>query len=280
MFVIANYSAMKNLLHIAMLLLFSCISSTVFSQKMEKKNKKWKLVWQDEFNYEGLPDSTKWSFDTKGNAYNWGNNEAQHYTAHDTSNAYVKKGYLTITAKRQDAGGKKYTSARLRTIHKGDWKYGRFEIRAKVPTGRGTWPAIWMMPSADTYGGWPKSGEIDIMEYIGSHPDSVLGTVHTESYNHVIGTQKGKSTYLPDAHKKFYTYVLEWDANEIKIYADKKLYFTFKNEGKTAAEWPFDQKFHLLLNLAIGGGLGGQKGIDDSLFPQSYVIDYVRVYQR
>ncbi|WP_433896512.1 glycoside hydrolase family 16 protein [Sphingobacterium mizutaii] len=247
---------------------------------MEKNNKKWKLVWQDEFNYEGLPDSTKWSFDTKGNAYNWGNNEAQHYTAHDTSNAYVKKGYLTITAKRQDAGGKKYTSARLRTIHKGDWNYGRFEIRAKVPTGRGTWPAIWMMPSADTYGGWPKSGEIDIMEYIGSHPDSVLGTVHTESYNHVIGTQKGKSTYLPDAHKKFHTYVLEWDANEIKIYADKKLYFTFKNEGKTAAEWPFDQKFHLLLNLAIGGGLGGQKGIDDSLFPQSYVIDYVRVYQR
>ena len=271
---------MKTFLKVSLTLVLSCLIFSVFAQKVSKGNKKWKLVWQDEFNYIGLPDSTKWSFDTKGNAYNWGNNEAQHYTDKDTSNAYVKNGFLTITAKRQDAGGKKYTSARLRSLHKGDWLYGRFEIRAKVPSGNGTWPAIWMLPSEDTYGGWPKSGEIDIMEYVGSDPDTVLGTVHTESYNHIIGTQKGKSTRVADADEKFHTYILEWDANEIKIFVDKKLYFNFKNEGKTPAEWPFDQKFHLLLNLAIGGGLGGQKGIDDSLFPHSYMIDYVRVYQK
>ena len=126
----------------------------------------WELVWNDEFEYEGLPDSAKWSYDVEGNSWGWGNNEAQHYTANDTSNAYVENGVLTITAKIDSVGGKRYTSARLITKDKGDWLYGRFEINAKLPTGVGTWAAIWMLPTDWEYGGWPASGEIDIMENV------------------------------------------------------------------------------------------------------------------
>jgi len=240
----------------------------------------WKLVWKDEFEYTGLPDSTRWSYDTAGNRTRWGNNELQHYTAFDSTNVYVQNGLMTITAHRKDVDGKKYTSARMITKNKGDWTYGRVEVRARVPKGKGTWPAIWMLPTDSEYGRWPASGEIDIMEYVGYQPDTIYGSAHTKSYNHSIGTQKTSGIFVADPHLHFYVYALEWEDDEYRIYVDDKHYFTFKNEGTGFAAYPFDKRFHLLINLAIGGNWGGKYGVDDSLFPQRFEIDYVRVYSR
>lgn len=250
----------------------------ILGQKMKTEDK-WMLVWSEEFDYAGLPDSTKWNFETRGNAYGWGNNEAQWYTVNQTRNAYVSNGVLRITAHKEDLNGKHYSSARLTTKGKGEWLYGRIEVCAKLPTGRGTWPAIWMYPAENLYGGWPRSGEIDIMEHVGFRPDSVFSTVHTQEFNHVKGTQVGESIYTPTVIDDFHIYSLEWDKDELRSYIDGTLYFTFRNNGKGSDCWPFDKPFFLILNLAIGGGLGGQKGIDDSLFPHYYDIDYVRIYQ-
>jgi beta-glucanase (GH16 family) len=239
---------------------------------------KWKLVWSDEFNYKGLPDNNKWSYDTIGNAWGWGNNEAQYYTYAQIKNAEVKDGNLYISAVKENCKGFKYTSARLITKGKGDWQYGRYEIRAKLPSGRGMWPAIWMMPTGDAYGGWPSSGEIDIMENVGFDPYVIVASAHTFSYNHVQGTQKNNKISIPDCYDAFHIYTLEWEAGEYRVYVDDKLYFTFKNEGTGYKVWPFDKPFHLLLNVAVGGNWGGQKGIDEAIFPRSMVVDYVRVY--
>ena len=240
----------------------------------------WKLIWSEEFDYTGFPDSTKWSYDTEGNVYQWGNNEAQYYTSGRKENAWVSDGVLRITALKEPMEGRSYTSARLITKGKGDWLYGRFEIRAKLPTGRGTWPAIWMLPTDWEYGDWPKSGEIDIMENVGYAPDTIVGSSHTEKYNHAIGTQKNAKIACPDCYKAFHVYALEWEEDEYRLYVDDQLYFTFKNEGTGYEVWPYDKRFHILLNLAIGGNWGGQKGIDDSLFPHVFEIDYVRVYKK
>ena len=240
----------------------------------------WKLIWSEEFDYTGFPDSTKWSYDTEGNVYQWGNNEAQYYTSGRKENAWVSDGVLRITALKEPMEGRSYTSARLITKGKGDWLYGRFEIRAKLPTGRGTWPAIWMLPTDWEYGDWPKSGEIDIMENVGYDPDTIVFSSHTEKYNHAIGTQKNAKIACPDCYKAFHVYALEWEEDEYRLYVDDQLYFTFKNEGTGYEVWPYDKRFHILLNLAIGGNWGGQKGIDDSLFPHVFEIDYVRVYKK
>lgn len=240
----------------------------------------YELVWSDEFNYSGLPDSKKWSYDTGGNASGWGNNEAQHYTADRLKNAEVKNGFLNITAVKEDFEGKKYTSARLITKGKGDWLYGKIEVRAKLPDGRGMWPAIWMLPTDWIYGGWPASGEIDIMENVGYDPYVIVGSAHTESYNHVKGTHKNGTIKIADCYTEFHNYIVEWEAKEYRVYVDDKLYFTFKNENTGYKAWPFDKRFHLLLNVAVGGNWGGAKGIDDSIFPRTMTVDYVRVYQR
>lgn len=238
------------------------------------------MVWSDEFDYTGLPDSTKWSYDTAGNEWSWGNNEAQHYTAYNKENVFVSDGVMRITAIKKEEGGKKYTSARMITKGKGDWLYGRFEIRAKLPTGVGTWPAIWMLPTDWEYGGWPASGEIDIMENVGYDPTTIVGTAHTEAYNHSINTQISSNIDCPDCFSEFHVFALEWEENEYRIYLDDTHYYTFKNDGSGYKAWPFDKRFHLLINLAIGGNWGGQKGIDDSLFPHIFEIDYVRVYTK
>ncbi|GGA99049.1 glycoside hydrolase family 16 protein [Puia dinghuensis] len=237
----------------------------------------YKLVWSDEFNYQGLPDSTKWSYDVGGNG--WGNRELEYYTNADTANAVVRNGYLYLTARKEQKDANAYTSARLVTKKKGDWLYGRIEVRAMLPAGRGLWPAIWMLPTDWKYGGWPASGEIDIMENVGFMPDSIFGSIHTKSFNHVIHTQKTKGLFIKDLYMAFHVYAIEWDAQQVRFYVDGNNYTTFQNTGKGFAEWPFDQRFHLLLNIAVGGGWGGQKGVDDAVFPRSMIIDYVRVYQ-
>ena len=238
------------------------------------------LVWADEFDDDGLPDSTKWSFDTEGNAWGWGNNDAQHYTANRLENAEVKNGVLRITTIKEDFAGKNYTSARLLSKGKGDWLYGKFEIRAQLPEGRGLWPAIWMLPTENEYGNWPASGEIDIMENVGYMPDTILASSHTNSYNHMIGTQRSDTICIADCYDTFHVYCLEWEPQQYKVSVDDEQFFTFKNEGTGPNEWPYDKPFHLLLNVAVGGNWGGLKGIDDTIFPQSMLVDYVRVYQK
>ncbi|MBL7699991.1 MAG: glycoside hydrolase family 16 protein [Chitinophagaceae bacterium] len=236
-----------------------------------------KLVWSDEFNYAGLPDSTKWSYNTGG--HGWGNHEKQFYTGKRLQNASVKNGVLSITAVKENFEGANYTSARLVTKNKGDWKYGRIEVKAKLPKGRGVWPAIWMLPSDWKYGKWPVSGEIDIMEHVGYLPDSIFGTVHTGAFNHRDKTQKGSDFFAKDVADRFHVYALDWNENKMDFYFDDKMYFTFKNEKESEQEWPFDQRFHLLLNIAVGGDWGGKEGIDDKIFPQKMLVDYVRIYQ-
>ena len=241
-----------------------------------------RLVWADEFTYTGLPDTSKWSYDT-GNGCpaicGWGNNELQYYTNSRLENARTKNGQLIIEARKENYKNAGYTSARLASKNKGDWKYGRIEARAKLPAGTGMWPAIWMLPTKWVYGAWPHSGEIDIMENVGYWPDSALSTVHTGAYNGMKNTQKTMGVNLKDLSTAFHVYTCEWTADSISFFIDNIPYHVFKNEHTGSEAWPYDQEFHLLLNIAVGGNWGGKFGVNDSIFPQQMVIDYVRVYQ-
>ncbi len=239
----------------------------------------WSLVWADEFDDAGLPDSTKWTYDVGG--HGWGNNERQYYTERRPENARVEDGHLVITARKEDWGDNDYTSARL--VSKQDWTYGRFEVRAQLPSGRGTWPAIWMLPTHDNYGDdyWPDNGEIDIMEHVGYDPDIVHATVHTEAFNHMVGTQKGNAIRVDSARTDFNVYAVEWTQGLIRAYVNDRQYFVFGNDHSGDwTKWPFDHPFHLLLNIAVGGTWGGANGVDPSIWPQEMRIDYVRVYKR
>jgi len=232
------------------------------------------LVWADEFNYDGLPDSTKWSYEVGGSG--WGNNELQYYTSKQLKNASVADGRLTITALLESFGGKSYTSARLVSKQKGDWLYGRIEVNAKLPSGRGTWPAIWMMPTDGEYGGWPNSGEIDIMEHVGYDPYVVHANTHTNMYNGANG--KGASTQVYDAFDAFHVYAVDWTPTKMDFYVDDTKYFTL-NATSDYKTWPFDKRFFLIMNIAVGGNWGGAQGVDNTVFPAKMDIDYVRVYK-
>lgn len=258
---------MKNSLIIITIIL---ITSTVYAQK------EWVQVWGDEFDYNGYPDSTKWGYDIGGNGF--GNEEAQYYTK-EFKNASVENGSLIISAIQEEYEGNDYTSAKLITKNLADWKYGKIEVRAKLPTGRGMWPAIWMLPSTDNYGGWPKSGEIDIMENVGFEPNTIHWNVHTEAYNHTIGTNKGGSSLFDSLGTKFYTYGIEWYEDSILFLVDDIEYFTFYKESDNYTVWPYSHPFYLILNTAVGGTWGGLNGIDNTMFPSKFEIDYVRVYQ-
>lgn len=231
------------------------------------------LLWNDEFDYTGAPDTKKWGYDIGGGG--WGNNELQTYT-NSRDNSWVEDGKLFIKAIKKNNA---WTSARLVTKGKGDWLYGRIEIRAKVPAGRGIWSAIWMLPTDWAYGGWPKSGEIDIMEHVGYDVNRIYGTIHTESFNHSLNTQQGSNILVPTAYDEFHDYAVEWDEEKIKIFVDDKPYFTFNNRHTTYKEWPFDKREHLLLNIAIGGSWGGSQGIDPNISEAIMEIEHVRVYE-
>ncbi len=235
-----------------------------------------KLVWSDEFEYKGLPDSTKWAYDTGG--HGWGNNELQYYTAARTANARVENGQLIIEAHREAWEGKEYTSARLVTRGKAEWQYGRIEVKARIPEGLGTWPAIWLLANTQPFK-WPDDGEIDIMEHVGFNPGYIHGSVHCKSYYHSIGTQKTDTTFVPDFANSFHVYALEWTKDSIHTEVDGKSYFSFGNEKTGYATWPFDNKMYLLLNIAVGGNWGGAKGVDSTIWPRKMEVDYVRVYE-
>jgi beta-glucanase (GH16 family) len=235
-----------------------------------------KLLWSDEFDQPGQPNPSKWSFEVGD--HGWGNNELQNYRADQLKNARVEGGILIIEAHADATQAKGYTSAKLVSKGKGAWQYGYVEVRAKLPQGRGTWPAIWMLPEENRFGGWPKNGEIDIMEHVGYDPGRVHGTVHTEAFNHLLGTQKGGQVQVTDFAEVFHTYAVDWRADRMDFYLDGNLYFTFKNTGGNYTEWPFDQPFYLILNLAVGGNWGGKEGVDPAIWPQRMDVDYVRVY--
>lgn len=240
--------------------------------------KKYELVWSDEFDYTGLPDAQKWGYDAGG--HGWGNNELQHYTQGRPENARVAGGLLVIEARKEKFESNGYTSARLVTKGKGDWQYGRVEVKAKLPSGRGTWPAVWMLASTTPLR-WPDDGELDIMEHVGFDPGVVHANIHTKAYNHSIKTNKGNKVSVPDATRAFHVYSMEWDAEKIVFLLDGNAYFTFANDKRNNPDtWPYNQPFHLLLNVAVGGNWGGMQGIDDGIFPQRMEVDYVRVYQQ
>jgi beta-glucanase (GH16 family) len=238
----------------------------------------WELVWADEFDRDGLPDPARWSHDVGG--HGWGNQELQFYTRGRLENARVEDGRLVIEARREEWEGRRFTSARLVSKGKGDWTYGRIDVRAKLPSGRGAWPAIWMLPTTTEPMRWPDDGEIDIMEYVGFDPGVVHGSVHTKRYHHSIGTQRTGMIAVPDASDAFHDYAIEWTPDRIRWFVDGREYFSFAREAGGRDVWPFDDPFHLVLNVAVGGTWGGQKGVDASTLPYRFEIAHVRVWQR
>jgi len=252
----------------------------------------YELVWGDEFNYIGKPDSTKWAFE-KGLVRN---QEAQYYTD-ELTNARVADGMLIMTAVKEQVKNEsfestehkrwqnnrefaEYTAPSLTTKGKAAWTYGRIEVRAKLPEGRGLWPAFWMLGEDFPEVAWPTCGEIDIMEHVGHRPDSIFSTIHTEAYNHMKGTHKGKKIFIDQPYDSFHVFAVEWTPKNMQFFLDDAMYNEIENENKTTAEWPFDDNFFLKLNIAVGGMLGGREGIDDEIFPAEMLVDYVRVYQK
>jgi beta-glucanase (GH16 family) len=259
--------------------LFSLACSKNSTGPEDSSKGEWQLVWNDEFNYEGLPDLTKWGYDVGG--HGWGNHELQYYTNARKENAQVIDSVLIISALKENYQGSNYSSARLVSTNKGNWTYGRFEIKAWLPWGRGTWPALWMLPTEWTYGngGWPDNGEIDIMEHVGYNQGIVHASVHTKAYYWVINTQKTATIRIPDCSSAFHVYAMEWYPDSINIFVDNIKYFTFNRESDDYEVWPFNKDFHFIFNIAVGGDWGGQQGVDDTIFPQRMFIDYVRVYK-
>ncbi|MEM7437927.1 MAG: family 16 glycosylhydrolase [Myxococcota bacterium] len=270
------------------------VLSALVVRKPTPRAKDWKLVWSDEFDGEAL-DEEKWG------VRQWPakkvNNEDQAYTPRE-KNLRIEEGRLVIEAHLEDYDGAKYTSGRIYSHGKSSFLYGRFEVRAKLPRGKGSWPAIWMLPAdpfkyattckegddwqgSATCDAWPNSGEIDIMEHVGYQMGHVHGTVHNEAYYWRKWEQRKGRFLQSDVDEAFHVYALEWTPNRIDVFVDDALYFTYINENTGWRSWPFDQPFTLILNIAVGGDWGrAGGGIDDSIFPQQMLIDYVRVYAR
>jgi beta-glucanase (GH16 family) len=241
----------------------------------ETKSTKGNLVWSDEFDGSSL-NTQNWTYEVNGNG--GGNNELQYYT-NSPKNLQVSDGTLKIIALKESYLGKSYTSARIVTKNKGDWKYGRIEARLKMPYGQGIWPAFWMMPTSNVYGGWPKSGEIDIMEYLGHETNKVYGTIH---YGPAWPNNQHSGSYYMlgngnNFSDDFHVFAVEWEENVIRWYVDDKLYFTRTPSSISPYDWPFDQEFFVILNLAVGGNWPGNPDAT-TVFPQTYEVDYVRVY--
>ncbi len=254
-------------MRVSILSLFTCIllMTSCQSQKPE-------LVWEENFDGNVLNENN-WNFELGDGCHNlcgWGNDEAQHYTK---SNHSVKNGLLTITAKKDNSG---YTSTRITTKEKFEFKYGSVEIRAQLPVGKGLWPALWMLGSNISDVGWPKCGEIDILEYVGRDPDHVFFSLHTQdSYGNTINTKRNKIESIEDG---FHIYSIDWTEDKISFFVDGDHQYTFNPVEKTEDTWPFDKNFFFIINMAIGGNFGGHD-IDDSIFPQEFVIDYIKVFK-
>ncbi|AOW78973.1 glycoside hydrolase [Colwellia sp. PAMC 20917] len=270
------------------------ILSALIVRKKEIESKQWQLVWSDEFNYQGKPDPNKWSYDI------WParkvNSEDQTYTD-NLKNVHVKDSNLVITAYKENLDDAKYTSGRIHSQGKGDFLYGRVDVRAKLPAGQGTWSAIWMLPSdpfkysstcqenddwqgSATCDAWPNSGEIDIMEHVGYDMQTIHGTVHNKAYYWANWEQRKGSIEGQDVEKAFHLYSVEWTPESITVLFDNVPYFFYSNESSGWRAWPYDHPYHVILNLAIGGMWGKAGGpIDDRIFPVSMEVDFVRIFK-
>jgi beta-glucanase (GH16 family) len=253
----------KMIKHIAAILLtISC-----FGQTKDRK-----LVWQEEFNGTQLNESD-WNFELGDGCpaiCGWGNNEKQLYTK---TNHSLQDGNLVIKVVKQDDH---YTSTRITTAQKREFQYGRMEVKAKIPTGKGIWPAFWMLGSNIKQAGWPKCGEIDILEYVGREPNKVFTSLHTQdSHGNTINTKKTQIDAIEDG---FHLYAIDWTKDKIEFFVDNTSVYIFSPEKKDENIWPFDQPFFFIINVAVGGNFGGHD-IDNTIFPQEFLIDYIRVYQ-
>lgn len=252
----------------------------------------WRLVWADEFDDAGPPDPELWVPEI-----GFVRNEELQYFTEDPKNARVEDGLLVIEARRESVPNAKhdpgsdywasrraeseYTSASLTTRGTRSIRYGRVEVRARLPQGRGVWPAIWLLGERIDEIGWPLCGEIDILEYVGFDPTQIHGTFHTEAYNHMKENQKSAQSPVDDVTDVFHVYAVEWDRDRIDISFDGEVYSSYERPAAATQEnWPFDDPHYLLLNFSVGGAWGGMQGVDASVFPQRFEIDYVRVYER
>lgn len=234
----------------------------------------WELVWSDEFDKPGSPDSTKWRIKVGASTVN---GELEYYSDRQ-QNLKVADGNLYIIARKENFGGRSYTSGRMDTETKAWWTYGRFEIKAKLPTGKGSWPAFWSLGhECDSHEGWPNCGEIDIAEYAGKNPDVVNSTLHMKDINYKLGNNPHGSATLEDVGNVFHIYALEWFEDRLDFYMDSIKVLTFKNAGKGFGSWPYFNPQYIILNEALGGGYAGP--VDNAIFPTQWVIDYVRVFK-
>lgn len=240
-----------------------------------------RLIFHDEFDYQGLPDPQYWGYET-GYVRN---GELQYYTPGRLDNTNVYDGKLHIILRNDNnypddvnGGMCKYTSGSVITKDKVRFTYGRVDVRAKLPACKGTWPAIWLMPNDSEYGGWPRSGEIDIMEQVGFDPDWVYFTAHSW-LQHGDNNKQHYKMRVPTNYTEFHVYSLEWSENKLTWYVDGKRGFTVVRNSPLWTGWPYDRAFYIILNLTFGGGWGGQQGVDATALPQTYEIDYVRVFQ-
>ena len=279
--------------HLILMLLATTLGCTEDVEKNdgiidEEENEvlQWELVWADEFDNEEI-DESKWN--KLRWRPGWVNNEQQAYTDRDI-NLYLDDGNLVIqgliepgyygTDYTGTAYNSDYTSGRMNTDDKVSWTYGRFDIRAKLPKGKGSWPAIWMLGENISTVGWPNCGEIDIMEHVGFDDGRIHASIHTEDYNHMNNTQKSGSTFIETATDSFHIYSLEWSPTYLRYLIDNESYFfVYNGSNGDVAKWPFDEPQYIILNLAIGGDWGAIQGIDPSAFPMKMLVDYVRVYK-
>lgn len=262
----------KSILSLALVIsLFSCSND-------EKQTviTKTKLVMSEEFNTDGAPDPAIWSYNIGRGANGWGNSELQYYTDRP-QNIKIENGMLKITAIKEQYLGAGYTSARIISKGKYEKKYGRIEARIKMPLGQGLWPAFWMLGSNSDTVTWPACGEIDIMEYLGNNPTRIFGTVHGPGYSG--GASISKNFYLSNSRfdTDFHVFGIEWDKDNINFYVDDFLYHSVK-PADVPGDWVFNESFYLILNIAVGGNLPGSPN-SQTTFPQSMLVDYIRVYE-
>ena len=260
--------------------IFICIL-IISCRQTEIQPSKVKLIWEDNFDNEIL-NLNYWNI-YSGNGCpelcGFGNHELQYYT-NDIKSINIKNGKLFISA-YFDSLSKTFKSAKITSNGKVDFQTGYLEIDAQLPNAVGTWPAIWLLPSLNRSLNWPLDGEIDIMENVGYDSCKIFGTIHTKAYNHTNGTQKSDSIFILDAHQKFHTYALNWTDSVLEWYVDTILYNSIKrNSNDMEEQWPFDKKFHFIINQAVGGDWGGKYGIDTSKFPQKLVVDRVSLYNK
>lgn len=254
-----------------LLIAFAIITELLYPADKKPKDK-YKLVWSDEFNKDGAPDTTNWTFDIGHGSDGWGNQELQYYTR-NFENVRIKDGILTIEARKKDG---KWTSARLKTQNRKTWKYGKIVFSARLPEGKGTWPALWMLGENITSAGWPSCGEIDIMEHVGRNPAIVQCALHTQASHG--DTQFKQSMNVPTFNTEFHTYSAIWSEKKIEFFIDDKHYYTYEPKESNKENWPYNAPFFIIMNVAIGGGFGGD--VDPGLSNAKMEVDYVRVYQK